>query len=591
MQGYSPYQNQQKRSSSKFNFKFKLPEFSSGARKWIFIILGIFLGLFFIVYLSFGELRVFANNYLRLTFFSKNYIVLLQNNYELRPGGGFITGYGNFKTFMGFPTELSFHNSYDIGATDEYITPPFPHEKMLKNEWYEGYTFRDANWSPDFRGSTNDLIKFYKQKFPKKDVDGIIVVNFSLIENMIEKLGGIKVGEKELNKKNLFSTLEFEVNNIDRHNEDELSERKGILNELSSSLIKKAKWHPFKSKEIIISSLKNKDIYMWFQSNGMQRKMEDRGWGNTFQKPEKNDFLSVNIANLGAKKADRYMLKEVHHYVNISNEIPEITTEVTIRYPGNKNAYADDYKGYLQLTVPGKADITNYPVDSNIEGNEDFKTVGTEIIMPAGSKMSLAYTYTLPRTFLEKDEYELNIIKQSGDNKLYRITVETPADTLIESEDFKVKENRGMFTEIINSDRILNLKVLADTMPPYPIEQVFENLKTIVIYWNEPMDQEIGNNASNYRITDSNLISETTDEIIVNYAEMIAPNISKLELEGITEQKLERYKIELKDLRDLAGNLIQSNPKIITAVQRFNEQPKTELSTDEESDGIFNVLQ
>jgi len=97
---YSPYNKKQHKKS-----RFKIPKIKvpHGLKKWLSIIIGVLVLILFMIYLSLGELRFFANHYLGLTFFSKNYLVLLQNNYELRPGGGFITAYGNLDTLLGFP--------------------------------------------------------------------------------------------------------------------------------------------------------------------------------------------------------------------------------------------------------------------------------------------------------------------------------------------------------------------------------------------------------------------------------------------------------------------------------------------------------
>ena len=568
--GYSPYTAPARKRESRF--KLKLPEMSSGAKKWLFIILGILLGLFLILYISLGELRFFANHYLRLTWFSKNYIVLLQNNYESRPGGGFITAYGNLDTFMGWPTKLSFSNSYDID-TVSYVTPPYPQEEMLKNEWYQGYTFRDSNWNPNFPDAAKDIIKFYQDKFPGRDVDGIIVVNFSMIEDLVGRLGGITVNGQKYTKDNLFSAVTNTVNDVDRHDEQALAERKNVLTDMASVLISKAKWHPFEAKCAIIKALHNKDIYLWLAS-GLENNVISKDWANAFVLPPNSDFLAVNIANLGSKKADRYLTKEVHYYVNMTKELPEVTAEIVVRYEGFKNNFADDYKGYLQMVIPSSATVNTKLTDSRVTDNGDFKTIGDKIIIPAGSKTTLTYTYTLPRNMFNPDTYNLRLIRQSGDEKYYWVTVETAPDRMMQSKDFETRENRAIFFQKLDSDKDLSLTVLPDKIPPYPIEQVFSDLKTISIYWNEPIDEVTGKDITNYKITDMNVTdANVTDEVKVVYAEIVDGSVSKLEIEGATDQNLERYQIELKSIRDNALNPITPDPKVITVVQRLTTPP------------------
>lgn len=571
--GYSPYhkKHQHKKESKSKLLKIKIPGFF---KKGLVILIGAFVLLFLAAYLLLGELRFFANHYFGLTFFSKNYLIVLQNNYELRPGGGFVTGYGNLNTVFGLVTDLSFKNSYEID-TESYVTPPYPHEELLKNEWYEGYTFRDANWDPHFPNSAQELIQFYQAKFPKKEVDGIIVVNFSLIENLIDKLEGVELGEKKLDKNNLFSELEFKVNNIDRHNIEALKSRKSILGDLAVQLIKKAKRHPLRVRDVLVEGLGNKDVYWWLKNERLQNKFSQKGWTNIMGPTERSDFLAVNLANLGSKKADRYIQTEVHYYANIAKELPEISTEVTIRYPGFINTYSDNYKGYLRLYVPKNADITNMPVDSEVETEGEFKVIGTKIVLPAGSKTSLPYVYTLSRNTFLRDQYKLRLIKQSGSETFYKLTIETAEGKLIESDDFETRENRAMFMGQLKNDLDLSLGILSDTTPPYPIEQEFVDLTHVNIIWNESMETSSASNPENYSFADLNKEDPNTDSVKVVSAELVQPNVTQLELEGITEQNLEHYRIDLKGLKDLASNAILPNPKSITVVQRL--KPKTDV--------------
>ncbi len=569
---YSPYSHQKQEKEKKGRLsKLKLPK---GVKKWVGIIIGVIILLLLIGYLMLGELRFFANHFFGLTFFSKNYVILLQNNYELRPGGGFITGYGELSTFMGFPGNLAFKNSYEVD-TKSYVTPPYPHEELLKNEWYQGYTFRDANWEPDFPDAAQEIIRFYQEKFPEKDVDGLIVVNFSLIENLVKELGGITLDDKELTPNNLFSELEFQVNNIDRHDTEALENRKNILGELAGRLISKAKRHPLKTRDILVEGLNRKDLYLWLENDRLQKKLAKKSWANTMEPLERSDFLAVNLANLGSKKADRYVQTEIHYYANITKELPEITTEVTLRYPGFTNTYSDNYKGYLRLYIPKGADVTQLPLDSQERQEGDFRMLGTQIILPAGSKTSLTYVYTLPRNTFLPNQYQLRLIKQSGSERLYRLTVEASKGKLLESEQFETRENRAAFMGGLKNDMDFRINILPDTIPPYPIEQEFEDLNHINIFWNEPMDPTTANDPKNFSVTDLNNNNENTDEVNVISAELVGPNVIRLKLDGVTDQKLEHYRIDLRNLEDQSGIRIVPSPKPITAVQRI--KPKSDV--------------
>jgi hypothetical protein len=564
---YSPYkENRQKKQWFKTP-KIHIPR---GLKIWIGIILAVIAAIFLVIYFMLGELRFFANHFFGLTFFHKDYLIVLQNNYELRPGGGFITGYGNLSFTMGVPGKISFGNSYDIDATG-YVTPPYPHEEMLKNEWYQGYTFRDANWDADSRNNSVTLKDFYQKKYSDKDVDGIFFINFSLIEDLVDELGGIEINGKELTKENFFSELEFQVNNVDRHNVEALAGRKSVLNEIVEQLIAKAKRHPFTSRDVLVRGLNYKNFYIWLKDERLENKLIEKGWADVLVQPERSDFLSVNLANLGSKKADRYVETEAYYYANMMKEIPEITTEVSIRYPGFTNSYSDNYKGYLRLYVPKNADVTTSPVDSDIKTEGDFKVIGAKVILPAGSKMNLTYIYTLPRTTFVSDEYKLRVVKQSGAGTFYNLTVESGDGKFIKSDDFETRENRAFFMGKLDNDKDFSLKILPDATPPYPIEQEFSDISHINIIWSEPMDSTSALNTGNYSFADINKTDARTDTVTVVKTELIQPNMVQLELEGVTKQDLEQYRIDMRGIKDVDGNIIIPNPKSITVVQRFKQ--------------------
>ncbi len=533
--------------------------------------LGFLAALLFGAYMNLGSLRFFANHYLGLTFFSKHYLVLLQNNYELRPGGGFISAYGTVNTILGIPTGFSFHNSYEVD-TSSYQVPPFPHEALLKNEWYQGYTFRDANWEPHFPDSAKALKDFYLQKFPDREVDGIAVINLSLLERLLDRLGGVTVLGRQFDGGNLFRQLEFEVNNVDRHSETALNERKSIVGDLADAVFSKAKWHPFAFRQTLEEGLKTKDLFFWFAGAGLERGILERGWGGALEVPEGSDLVAMNLANLGSKKADRYVEKEIHHFVNLAGEMPEMTTEVTLRFPGGLNAYSDDYKGYLRLYFPLGATLAHMPADSHEEVANGLKGVGNVIKLPAGGKTTLSYTYTLPRGAFGLNRYQLRLWRQPGSDARALVTVEGPAEGGLLGEGFVIRENRAFANVLLDRDMDFALRLSPDTTPPYPIEQVFDELNKIRVLWNEPVDATLATDTANYTVTDADVQEAgVSDTVTVKAVERPAPNQSVLILEGVSAQPLERYRLLIKNQRDLSGNDTLPAALAITAVQRLPE--------------------
>ena len=117
----------------------------------------------------------------------------------------------------------------------------------------------------------------------------------------------------------------------------------------------------------------------------------------------------------------------------------------------------------------------------------------------------------------------------------------------------------------------LSLEILKDTTPPYPIEQKFKDLSTIEIFWNEKLDKVSVENVKNYSVSDLDKGSKVSDKVTVGAVKLSSDNTIALTLKGVTEQKEEHYKIEMKNIKDSSGNTIAPSPKSVTAVQRIKK--------------------
>jgi len=120
---------------------------------------------------------------------SKKYLVIFQNDKELRPTGGFITGFAVFKIDKG---KLIVEASDDIYKLDERnntkIAPPPQFIRYLKV--YKLY-LRDANFDPDYIDSIKRFEEIYNNISGTTKVDGIIAVDTHVLVEAMKILGPI----------------------------------------------------------------------------------------------------------------------------------------------------------------------------------------------------------------------------------------------------------------------------------------------------------------------------------------------------------------------------------------------------------------
>lgn len=512
----------------------------------------------------------------------KTYLVVFQNNNELRPAGGFITAYGLMEFNHGIFNNLQINNVY--GTTDQhtYIEPPYPLNTMLDKDGKKlSYSFRDANFSPDFRYSAKNLEKMLKLTQKDLEVDGVIAINYSFIENLLGKIGTVAVDGMKLDKNSLFSTLEYSVNDIDRHSLTDLESRKDILKNFSKELIKKIVLNPLLLTDAIKAtheSLDKKDIQIYFKDMSLQKMAVERGWSGAWEEKTDSDLLALNTANLGGLKADRYISKNISYNIKIEKKSPTddyqltATTKITLKYFGTQNIpISGDYNGFLRLYVPQKADLSasdKANLQDFSEHDEGYLHVYEGFVkMKPGEEKSFSLTYDLPSELIKDDKYSLYIPKQAGaENDTYSVIVSLPNDYSLSSDNFQTKENFALYNGNPDNDLSFNLSFKKGNRPPYAIYQNIDSLSKLTITFNKDVAEL---DDSNFVIEDTNKnFKEETDVIKILDIQQAGPTVW-INMGGMTYQNEEHYNIILKGIKDLDGNIITPDPRSITAVQRI----------------------
>lgn len=542
-------------------------------------IIGVSIGacILFGVFSLFGSLTAFFPHIPSLVFGENTYLVVFQNNTELRPTGGFISQYALLRINNGVP-HLEFRDVYGDIARYIALKAPYPHEELLKNRWYEGYTFRDANWNPDFAQTSNDLISFYNQTY-QDQIDGVIAVNFSVIDGIISDLGGIDIDGIQYRPEQLFEFLEHSVSNIDKHNVEALSERKSVLGTIKNSLVKRM-LNPLVLRIVnrrIVSSLEHKEIQLYFTDENLQQFAENQGWaGRLPTNIVGKDFLYVNDANLGGAKSNRYIYKTIDY--NWKAQEGRIDGKLNIHYQhfGKFNAPLNTgYSGYTRIYIPGSAmvsqlTIDGQPVDYTTETIGPFIAIGFILKLPLDSESTVKMTYTQPMP--SSDQYALQLLKQSGDDHTHITVTGALADgTTVVSDDFISTENIARYSQPLEKDRVLTLHTLADQLSPRVVYQKIRDLQTIDIHFNEAVAPRNAQNGFNYEIVDQNVANQSTDVVKIVNVEQFDRFVT-LTVSGMTEQPEEHYLVIMRTLSDLAGNAVDPNPKTITLVQRIGEE-------------------
>lgn len=550
----------------------------------IFSVIAFVLFVLLFVYTSLSDLRWFATHYSKIFGYpgtEKTYLVILQNNTELRPTGGFISAYGILRFKHGLFAGFDIHDVYDKIDDHPYIEPPYPLKELLGHKFYKGHSFRDANFYPDFPKSVSELKKFFAIAYPDAKLDGVFAVNYSVMEDLLGSLGSVGLDNRVYTKENLFEFVEFQVHNIDRHSEKVLDERKNVLGALAGKFVKKAAFSPLRWRllsDVITRNLREKNIQLYFEEQWLKDAISQKGWGGGWPQAIEGDFLAINEGNYGGMKSDRYIQRNVQYFVeaeeNATTGVYQFSGRLFVDFfhNGDDNIpLSGDYRGYVRVYVLKGTQISVGPPGYRVFEEGNFTVIGTTIQLKPGGRLQLVYEYILPSYAAKRDSYRLHIEKQSGTSDHYRVTFKALPGKGLKSDDFEVRENVAFFDGILNRSPDLNTKITPDVLPPRVISQDFLDLKTVSIYFNEIVARSAAEDLLNYSIRDANVTHpETTDGIFIEEAKHFGKEV-QLKFHGVTRQKTERYKLTLRNMRDLSGNFVEPNPMEITIVQPLEE--------------------
>ena len=121
----------------------------------------------------------------------KTYLLLGQNQKEIRATGGFIGIAGQATLDKGELIELVFHDSTTVDR-EPLTGNPNPPEGLFWYLWMGRLLFRDANWNPHFPAAAAQVSEVYYLGQGVR-ADGVITGSKSLMLDLVEAFGDITV--------------------------------------------------------------------------------------------------------------------------------------------------------------------------------------------------------------------------------------------------------------------------------------------------------------------------------------------------------------------------------------------------------------
>lgn len=365
----------------------------------------------------------------------KTYLVLFQNDAELRATGGFITAYALFSIDAG---KMKVDRADDIYKLDESKRKKFPAPSPILKYHKDIATFhlRDSNLSPDFTVSMKKFESMLAESVPDfPHFDGIIAVDTHVLVSAIEILGDFnvygRVFSTQIDKRCDCPKAIYELEDYATRPVAYVREaRKDIIGVLLLQIMKKAlgvspSQYWGRLFEMFVAEANQKHVLFYLHNEKAQSGIEALNWAGRIASFN-DDYLHINNVNFAGAKSNMFVETYVTGEINVAND-GSIKKTVTIDYknpapPSNCNLEAGELclngilRNWLRVYVPEQSELIGFSGSEKetVSYNELGKTVfeGFLTVKPQGAS-KVTVSYKLPFK-ADGDTYNLLVQKQPG---------------------------------------------------------------------------------------------------------------------------------------------------------------------------------
>jgi hypothetical protein len=374
----------------------------------------------------------------------KNVLFLLENNNELRAGGGFMGTFAAIKLKNGTIESLKVSSIYDLdGQLLNIIKPPQP----LLNTGDRFY-LRNSNWFASYPESAKKVSDFYEMEAGQTP-DLILTMTPNFIIDLLKITGPVSFPKYglTLTPENFVEQTQAATTITDNL---PTNSPKQMLADLFPILLQRlSNLKPELWPQIILAlqtQLTQKQIVLFSRDPQIQKQLELFHWTGELEKTDR-DFLAVVSSNLGGTKTDLNIDQKISLVTSVAND-GTVTNQLSITRTNKmpKLAAAENVS-YLRIFAPLGSKLTSnlgfdiktidfptnlkYKIDDDVLaweknsvtenltqtriGQEAGKTFFANWVeLAPGETKTVVLTYELPFKLQNVDRYSLLLQKQIG---------------------------------------------------------------------------------------------------------------------------------------------------------------------------------
>lgn len=405
----------------------------------------------------------------------RTYLILAQNDDELRPTGGFISGAGLVTVEQGQIAGVDF---LDANLVDDYLNKPYPPPPAPLFDYMgsEIWLFRDANWSPDFPTSAQQAAYFYEYGQDISSIDGVIALDQYAVQLIIGGLGEVHVpGIAEPITASNVRRLMREAWNPDETgvNWEWMLSRKEFIGQFAAAILDRIQSDPGSVNWTEVAkgfyrALEEHHILIFVQDQEASNALAQTGWDGAIRETD-GDYLMIVDANMGFNKANPLVDERLAYRVVLDID-GTATAELALTYTHQgqwkdvrceqlvpyatgltyermmHNCYYDYLRAYVPSgsvlraatphPTPAEYLVSGAPADGQavtLDNEADKAVFAQFLVVEYGQELTTQFEYDLPKVIQangKKYNYTLLIQKQSGKPSMpISLTVILPPST------------------------------------------------------------------------------------------------------------------------------------------------------------------
>ena len=278
----------------------------------------------------------------------KTYLVLFQNNMELRPGGGFIGSFVLVSVEAGRLIDLTVTDVYSAdGQLRGHVEPPLPLKKYLNQaNWF----LRDSNWDVDFTKNAQKA-EWFLDKEIDAAVDGVVGIDLRVAKDLLKATGPVYLDDYQtrVTSENLYEETQAKV---EENFFPGSVQKAGFLTALTRGIQAKLTDGSISNLpqlgRLLYQNLTERHLQLFLHNATVGGALANLGWDGAFSP---NQIGAVE-ANFGANKANYFIQRQ--YFLDVAGN----SWRLRIIYQNSANPALGNkgiYKNYFRLVVPNTA--------------------------------------------------------------------------------------------------------------------------------------------------------------------------------------------------------------------------------------------